>query len=230
MKFFDPKKKEPAAPPARTVNPVPPVQPAPPRPVPPPAPTPAPAPVVAPVNSNPVPNPVPSPASAPVPPVTAVPASQKTVIQEVPVPPRPVMVTEKMTPQVNFQTVIGSSLMIKGDVLSEEDILVHGFVEGTIETSGDVIVGPEGKVFANIRATNVTISGKVIGNVSASNKVNIAPTGLLQGNIRAPKLSIAEAALFRGSIDMRAETPAAQEKEDRIRKTASSAQFESVQK
>ncbi len=120
--------------------------------------------------------------------------------------------------------------MIKGDVLSEEDILVHGFVEGTIETSGDVIVGPEGKVFANIRATNVTISGKVVGNVSASSKVNIAPTGLLQGNIRAPRLSIAEAALFRGSIDMRPEQPAAHDKEDRTRKTGSPAQFESVQK
>jgi cytoskeletal protein CcmA (bactofilin family) len=93
------------------------------------------------------------------------------------------------------------------------------------------VVGPEGKVFANIKAGNVTISGKVIGNVTASGKVNLAPAGLLQGNIHAPKLAIAESALFRGSIDMRPqEHPASAEREERLRKPVSSAQLESIQK
>lgn len=221
MKFFDPKKKEPTAPPAHSVNPAQ-------QPYIPPVPTSTsgaskpPAPAVPPANPNPAPIVVPLVNTAAVP--------EKMVVQEVPVHTKPALVTEKMTPQVN-QTVIGSSLMIKGDVTSEEDILVHGFVEGSIETSGDVIVGPEGKVFASIKANNVSISGKVIGNVNASNKVNLAPSGLLQGNIRAPKLSIAEAALFRGNIDMRpAETAAPSEREEYPRKSVTAAQLESIPK
>lgn len=102
------------------------------------------------------------------------------------------------------QTVIGSSVNVKGDIRSEENITVHGIVEGTIDTTHDVLVGPEGKVRATIRASNVTISGAVIGNVTATNKVDLLASGQLQGNIRAPKLSIAESALFKGSIDMSA--------------------------
>lgn len=105
------------------------------------------------------------------------------------------------------QTVIGSSLNVKGDIRSEENITVHGIVEGTIDTTQDVLVGPEGKVRATIRAANVTISGAVIGNVTATNKVDLMASGQLQGNIRAPKLSIAESALFKGSIDMSAPEP-----------------------
>jgi Integral membrane protein CcmA involved in cell shape determination len=220
MKFFDPKKKETTVPPERTVNPAP-------QPFVPPAP-----PASSPTHSvNPVPPVNINPATVLPPVVNTPPAPEKTVVKEVPVQSRPALVTEKMTPQVNFQTVIGSSLMIKGDVMSEEDILVHGFVEGNIETSGDVIVGPEGKVFANIKASNVTISGKVIGNVTASGKVNLSPAGLLQGNIRAPKLSIAESALFRGAIDMRPqEHPSSSEREERPHKSVTSAQLESIQK
>jgi len=220
MKFFDPKKKETTAPPERTVNPAP--QPFVPS-APPASPPSHSANPVPPININPVPV---------LPPVVHTPpAPAKTVAQEVPVQPKPLLVTEKMTPQVNFQTIFGSSVMIKGDVMSEEDILVHGFVEGNIETSQDVIVGPEGKVFANIKASNVTISGKVIGNVTASGKVTLAPAGLLQGNIRAPKLSIAESSLFRGSIDMRPqEHPASSEREERPRKSVTPAQLESIQK
>lgn len=108
------------------------------------------------------------------------------------------------------QTVIGSSLSIQGDIRSEENITVHGVVEGTIDTTQDVLIGPEGKVRATIRAANVTISGAVIGNVTATNKVDLMASGQLQGNIRAPKLSIAESALFKGSIDMSAPEPASE--------------------
>lgn len=107
-------------------------------------------------------------------------------------------------PRSATQTLLGSSLTIKGDIRSEENITIHGTVEGTIETTHDIVVGQEGKVRAAIRASNVVISGTVIGNVTATNKVDLTSSAQLQGNIRAPKLSIAESALFKGSIDMSA--------------------------
>lgn len=107
-------------------------------------------------------------------------------------------------PQRMSQTILGETINIKGDVKAEENITVHGCVEGSIDTTKDVIVGPDGLVKASIRAANIVISGKVNGNITAFNKVDLTPTGKLQGNIHAPKLSIAESALFKGSIDMSA--------------------------
>jgi cytoskeletal protein CcmA (bactofilin family) len=112
----------------------------------------------------------------------------------------PVITTPVTSPTV--ATVLGTGLIIRGDIQSEDSITVEGVVEGTIVSSRDVVVGPHGKLRASIRTNNVTISGRVVGDVTATNKVELAPAGQLQGNIRSPKLSIAETALFKGNIDM----------------------------
>lgn len=107
-------------------------------------------------------------------------------------------------------TVIGASLNIRGDITADENITIEGSVEGTIETTHDVIVAPDGKVRADLRASTVTISGRVKGDVFATNKVDLTPSGQLEGNIQAPKLAIAESAMFKGSIDMSPPAPSNQ--------------------
>jgi cytoskeletal protein CcmA (bactofilin family) len=108
------------------------------------------------------------------------------------------------TPRRGSNTVIGSNLTIRGDITADENITIEGTVEGTIETTNDVIVAPEGRVRADIRANIITISGRVKGNMFATHKVDLTSTGQLEGNIHAPKLAIAESAMFKGSIDMSA--------------------------
>ncbi len=120
-----------------------------------------------------------------------------------PVPQKPVLVTQRLDSQQTGRTLIGSTVMIKGDLTANESILVDGFVEGSMETTGDVHVALHGKVYASVRADNIKVSGKVVGNITASNKVELESTAVLEGNIRSPRLSISESALFRGSIDMR---------------------------
>jgi cytoskeletal protein CcmA (bactofilin family) len=105
-------------------------------------------------------------------------------------------------------TILGSSFTIKGDVSADENIIIAGSVDGTIESTRDVTITSEGRIKANIRGATVTISGKVRGNVAATVKVDLTSTGQLEGNIQSPKLAIAESALFKGSIDM--SSPASQ--------------------
>jgi len=112
-------------------------------------------------------------------------------------------------------TIIGSNLTIRGDITADENITIEGTVEGTIETTNDVIVAPEGRVRADIRASTITVSGKVKGNMFATNKVDLTSTGQLEGNIHAPKLAIAESAMFKGSIDMSAPGPSQSMKTER---------------
>jgi cytoskeletal protein CcmA (bactofilin family) len=99
-------------------------------------------------------------------------------------------------------TIIGPNLTVRGDISADENITIEGTVEGTIQSTNDVIIAPDGKVRADIRANTITISGRVKGNIFATHKVDLTSTGQLEGNIQAPKLAIAESAMFKGSIDM----------------------------
>ncbi|MCU0285973.1 MAG: polymer-forming cytoskeletal protein [Acidobacteria bacterium] len=97
---------------------------------------------------------------------------------------------------------IGKTLFIKGEVLSEDEVLIEGKIEGKINVKSKVIVGKDGVVNAEIEAKEVVIKGVVNGNVKGSYKVEIIPNGTLNGNIISQRVVLADGANFKGSIDM----------------------------
>lgn len=99
--------------------------------------------------------------------------------------------------------MIGPSIVIKGEVSGEEDLLIQGKVEGKIRLGGhQVSVGESGEVCADIEAMVVKIEGKVTGDIVGNEKVIIAKSGNVHGNIIAPRVTLEDGALFKGSIDM----------------------------
>jgi cytoskeletal protein CcmA (bactofilin family) len=107
--------------------------------------------------------------------------------------------------------VIGPSIVIKGTVTGDEDILVEGKVEGTIDLAAhEVSVGESGEVKADVTARVVRIEGKLSGDVQGKEKVVITQSGNVRGNIVAPRVILEDGATFKGSIDMTAgDKPAA---------------------
>ena len=97
---------------------------------------------------------------------------------------------------------IGSSMHIKGDIKTNEELLVDGEVEGSLESHSLLTVGPNGKVRANIKAREVIIFGRVQGNVDVTEKLAIREQGSLVGDIRTAGISIDDGAYFKGSIDI----------------------------
>ena len=101
-------------------------------------------------------------------------------------------------------------MRIKGEIRTQEELLVDGDVEGVMESQSLVTVGPKGKVKANIKAREVVIYGDVKGNVEVSHKIAIREQGSLIGDVRSAGISIDDGAYFKGSIDIvRAEQKAA---------------------
>jgi cytoskeletal protein CcmA (bactofilin family) len=97
----------------------------------------------------------------------------------------------------------GSSVVLKGQLTSSEDLSIEGHVEGTIEVRDHtVMIGLGADVRATIVAKNVTINGAVIGKITASNKVEIGETGSVEGDVVSPRLAIAEGAVMQGRIDI----------------------------
>ena len=99
--------------------------------------------------------------------------------------------------------MIGSSIEIKGTVTGDEDLVIQGKVEGSIELGAhEVTVGESGKVNADITARTVRIDGEVAGDIRGNEKVVITKSGNVRGNIVAPRMTLEDSAIFKGSIDM----------------------------
>lgn len=99
--------------------------------------------------------------------------------------------------------IIGSTITIKGNITGDENLLIEGKVEGTVDLSyKDLTIGQSGRVRANVTAKEIRIEGEVEGDVSGNEKVVISKTGKVQGNIIAPRVTLEDGAKFKGSIDM----------------------------
>ena len=100
-------------------------------------------------------------------------------------------------------SVVGKTLLIKGEIFSEDEILIEGRIQGKISVKNRLVIGNGGVVDADIDAREVVIKGKVTGNVKGSQRVEIVPTGSLHGNIVSPRVVIADNGVFEGNIEMR---------------------------
>ena len=97
---------------------------------------------------------------------------------------------------------IGSSVSVKGEITGEEDVIIHGFVEGMINLKKNVvIVAKTGRVQAHIYGQVIHVEGEVTGNLFGSDQIVIHKSGNVKGNISAPRISIEDGARLKGSVD-----------------------------
>lgn len=136
----------------------------------------------------------PEPPAAPRP-MTSAPAAPST-----PAPEAPRSSTGRAT--------IGPSIIIKGDLSGDEDLIIEGRVEGKVDLKQhNVTIGSNGRVKADIIGKIVTIEGEVDGNVYAQEQAILRKAGAIRGNISAPRVMLEDGSRFKGSIDMEAREP-----------------------
>jgi cytoskeletal protein CcmA (bactofilin family) len=99
-------------------------------------------------------------------------------------------------------TAIGPTIVIKGKLRSDEDLIVKGRIDAEISSSKALLIENSGIVKANIKVKSARISGVLVGNVTADELVEIAPDGRMVGDLTAPKIILNDGAAFRGRIDM----------------------------
>jgi cytoskeletal protein CcmA (bactofilin family) len=101
------------------------------------------------------------------------------------------------------RAMIGSKVKVNGDIISGEDLLVEGEVNGTITLAeNELVVGTSGRVQANITAKTIRIEGEVKGDIDGSERVIICASGDVQGNVTAPRVILEDGGRFKGNIDM----------------------------
>ena len=103
---------------------------------------------------------------------------------------------------------VGPGVRIEGKLISTEDLVIDGRVDGSIEVNEHHLsIGPEGAVTADLSALRITISGAVKGNVKARERVDLHASGSVTGDINAPRCVIADGAFIAGRVDAGGKMP-----------------------
>ncbi|MFZ5823766.1 MAG: bactofilin family protein [Bacillota bacterium] len=100
------------------------------------------------------------------------------------------------------ETVIGEGTEIKGTIESSGVVRVDGYLEGTVHHNGDLIVGPKGRIVANIKSKGLAMSGEVRGEIDVEGKLELLPGARLHGDVKCGHLVIHEGAVFHGRSNM----------------------------
>lgn len=97
---------------------------------------------------------------------------------------------------------ISQGIRIKGEVTGSEDLFVDGNVEGKLNlTNGNLTVGPNGSVKADVTAREVIVRGIIEGKVSGRDKVQLSSTGQVLGEVQTDRLAIEDGAKLRGKVE-----------------------------
>ncbi len=133
---------------------------------------------------------------------TPAPQPEKTITEATPK-------VSNLTGSTQSPTVLGRSVIVKGELTSTEDLLIEGQFDGTVNLQDHCLtIGANGQVKAEIHARQVVIHGTVQGNITAREKVDLRKTGRLQGDLTAAGVAIEDGAYFKGSIEIRREEDA----------------------
>ena len=98
--------------------------------------------------------------------------------------------------------IIGPGTVINGRLTGDEEVIVEGRVEGTIELNNHLLVEASGRITADVAVVAVTVRGQLRGKVVASEVVTLEPDCVVIGTLKAPRIIIEDGARFKGDIDM----------------------------
>ena len=108
------------------------------------------------------------------------------------------------------RNILSTDVEIKGTVKFTNDLVVDGKIEGEITSDGNLTVGENARIKAEIKTATVVVYGKVHGNLTASDRVELKSSAEVVGDIKAKTLSIEAGAIFVGksTVGTPAQAPA----------------------
>lgn len=101
----------------------------------------------------------------------------------------------------------GKGVKCTGEIWFEGSVQIDGQLEGTVHTTGTLVIGREAEVHATIEAGTVVCNGNIHGNVMAREKINLLNPGLIDGAITTPRFSVETGGMFNGQVSMNQPSP-----------------------
>lgn len=100
-------------------------------------------------------------------------------------------------------SVIGPTLVFKGELSADEDLVIEGTIEGTIaHHKKNLMIGKQGRVTADIHASSVIVEGELNGDIHGDGLVSLAKGATVNGNVYCSRLVMEDGAQFNGKVEM----------------------------
>ncbi len=101
-------------------------------------------------------------------------------------------------PEENLMSVIGTDILVKGDIEAEVDLHIEGRVQGNVRCA-TLILGERSSVTGNVFAERVRVSGMVEGGIETTD-LAIESTARVKGDVTYSRLRIANGGIIQGSM------------------------------
>ena len=89
-----------------------------------------------------------------------------------------------------------------GTINTESDLRIDGYINGTINCGGKLIIGASGSVEGEVVASNAVIEGRFNGHRKVHEILDVRETADVTGEIKTGKLLVQNGAVFTGNCDM----------------------------
>ncbi|MGB4205453.1 MAG: polymer-forming cytoskeletal protein [Bacteroidales bacterium] len=110
--------------------------------------------------------------------------------------------SKKEIPDLQSVNFIAKETTITGEIQSNGDIRIDGILNGTLNSTGKVVVGTTGKVEGEIICQNAEIEGELKAKLLVKERLSLKATSVFRGDIITSKLSIEPGAIFTGTCQM----------------------------
>jgi cytoskeletal protein CcmA (bactofilin family) len=97
-------------------------------------------------------------------------------------------------------TYFDESSQFTGSLKLNKSVQIDGSIEGDLDCSGQVTIGPTGKVTAHIRAESVLIDGEVHGDIEAKTEITLRKSARVYGDLKTEGIVIERGAKVEGQI------------------------------
>ncbi len=111
-------------------------------------------------------------------------------------------VKEIIEDENKIDTVIAEDIELRGRLVFKKSLKIKGFFEGKIESEGQLILGQEARVSADIKAGVVSVHGVLNGKVRAEKHIELFSESTTSGDLVTPEIYMERKSLFNGTCVM----------------------------
>ena len=107
-----------------------------------------------------------------------------------------------MMPEGNTSSIISAGTVIKGEIISPNDIRIDCVFEGKLMVKGKVVVGESATIKGDIICDNADIFGKVDGNIYVKDTLGLKDGCVMNGNLHIRRIAVELGSTFNGNCKM----------------------------
>ena len=101
-----------------------------------------------------------------------------------------------------YSTILEKDLSFNGVIKFDNSSIIKGHISGKIEAKGELVIGPEAVIDADITAKTIQCFGKINGNIYINEEAYFHNPSIINGNIKTLLLTLEKGCTLNGNVQM----------------------------